>query len=162
MTSILVPDTKDRTTRPSGSDQPFYLKFWELLRPSSWRDFFRLRGFSKRKPMFWMPYVGWYEFGRRHLAICNIVILIAAVLDTYFVYHYREVIRGLERNPVCLYLIECDPDYLVYFISAKLVATALVFLFLLATYRWRAHLGAVVVQAITLFQVSLISYQLTA
>lgn len=110
----------------------------------------------------WLPFCGWIYFQFHHFVVCSVVIALLAMLDTYLVIRYQECILVMEENPVCLFLIKMDSETLVFFLLGKFVGTIGAIASMLAVYRWRERIGAVVVQAITLFQIGLITYQLVA
>ena len=122
----------------------------------------RLKPSLPSAPQTWIPILGWVEFEWRHFLGCCIVVALMAFLDAYFVFRYQQVIVYTEENPICLYFIEMDVDGLSYFFVAKAIGTIGVLVCMFAVYRWRQWMGAVVVQAITLFQIGLITYQLVA
>lgn len=108
----------------------------------------------------WLPWIGHFEFRRTHFVYCCLIILALSVIDTYFVYRYQHVIVYQERNPICLYLINCDRESLSYFAIGKLLGNASAIATMIGVYTWRKHIGVIVVQAITAFQIGLIAYQL--
>lgn len=100
------------------------------------------------------------SFLQRHrlLLACIIVILAVSTLDTCLVCSFKHVIVEFEQNPICLALIQRDPQDLTWFVGGKLlgnlaVVTALTFLF-----RFKYRNRNLVAVAVAGFQIALTFY----
>lgn len=78
--------------------------------------------------------------------------------DAYLVNATRLVIRDMEQNPICLMLINCDPDRLSYFFVAKAAGTLVVLSMLAALYCWKRRLALPTVTGVMTFQIGLLLY----
>ena len=91
---------------------------------------------------------------------CGLV-LISSGIDAFLAYYYRAHILDLERNPVCLSLMEMEPNHLSVFIVAKLIATISVVAIMCLVKRWHEQMGRLIANVFALFQMGLLTYQIT-
>ena len=92
------------------------------------------------------------------LATCVIIILSVSTLDTYLVYSFKHVIVEFERNPICLALIEKDPQNLSLFIWGKLFGNIGVVCVLLFLFRYSYRNRNLVALSVAGFQILLTFY----
>ena len=79
-----------------------------------------------------------------------------SIYDTLLVFEFREGI--MEENPFCRYLIQLDPDTLVFFLTGKLLGTSSVLICLVWISLFRPIWSVVVTTALVIFQSSLLYY----
>ena len=94
-----------------------------------------------------------------YFAGCCWVILLTSALDAGLVVYFRFGIEAGEKNPICLHLIEMEPEWLSVFLAGKALGTGAVIATTSIVYRLRRHLGLTVATALSMFQVGLIGYQ---
>ncbi len=92
------------------------------------------------------------------LATCVIIILSVSTLDTYLVYSLKHVIVEFERNPICLALIEKDPQNLSLFICGKLLGNLGVVGVLFFLFRYSYRNRNLVAMSVAGFQILLTFY----
>ncbi|MDG2185193.1 MAG: hypothetical protein P8K79_05910 [Mariniblastus sp.] len=85
-----------------------------------------------------------------------VFIAAVSVYDTLLVFEFREGI--MEENPFCRYLIQLDPDTLVFFLAGKLLGTSSVLICLVWISLFRPIWSVVVTTALVIFQSSLLCY----
>lgn len=78
--------------------------------------------------------------------------------DAYLVKLYRPVILAVERNPICSFLIACDPHELTLFFTAKSLGTATVLAVLVILYQHFRRLSLPVITGVAIFQFGLLMY----
>ena len=97
---------------------------------------------------------------RRHrlLVACIAVIIAVSALDTYLVCTLKHVIVEFERNPICLALIQRDPEDLSWFIGGKMLGNLAVVSVLVCLFRYRYRNRKFVALSVAGFQVFLTLY----
>lgn len=90
--------------------------------------------------------------------ICCLTIVGIGILDTWLVIQFSSSIEQLEQNPICLYLINLDPDRMMLFIWGKTLGIATVVCTLVGLLTFWKKVAMPITFAITLFQIGLLSY----
>lgn len=107
-------------------------------------------------------WVAFSQFCSQHrvlvFCVCCLIIALVAVLDTWLVVKYSDSIHQLERNPICLFLIQQDPYDLMVFVYGKSAGNVLVLGILVGLFRYWERIAMPVTWAVTLFQLSLVCY----
>ncbi len=83
---------------------------------------------------------------------------VVSIYDAYLVVKYKEVIADLEKNPICLFLIQLDPDSLICFLLGKATGTVLVLTILSALFCYKPRFAWPAVFAIAFFQFGLFCF----
>ena len=86
------------------------------------------------------------------------VIALVSIYDAWLVYLYRDSIAALERNLICLALIELEPQYASIFILSKLVGVGTVVYCLQITRRINSRVGFGASMGVATFQICLFCY----
>lgn len=94
----------------------------------------------------------------RALMLAWCFIGVVSIYDAYLVVIYRTVITRLERNPVCLYLINLDPESLSYFLFGKFLGTVIVLSTMAMIYRYRKRWATPIFASVASFQLGLLLY----
>lgn len=94
----------------------------------------------------------------RLLMGCITVILAVSTLDTCLVYFLKNVIVEFERNPICLALIQRDPQDLTWFVCGKLLGNLAVVTALTILFRFEYRNRNLVALAVAGFQIALTFY----
>ena len=93
----------------------------------------------------------------RTLVLCFVTIAAISALDTWFAVA-NETIMSLEQNPVCLALMQMEPQGLTCFIAGKSLGTLMVLLCLLALHHFSYQHAKLVTLCVALFQIGLLTY----
>ncbi len=91
------------------------------------------------------------------IAFCFLTIGVVSALDIWFAV-VNTNIRAFEKNPVCMALIELDPQRFTFFILGKSLGTAAVMAVILSLFRNSYRHAQAVMFAITLFQIGLLTF----
>ena len=83
---------------------------------------------------------------------CVGFILAVSTFDTLMVVLYSDHIQDLERNPICLGLINMDPDRLTYFVLGKALGNFGVMLALIGLKTIRYRFAMAVTYSVSFFQ----------
>lgn len=86
-------------------------------------------------------------------------VLLSSVADALLAWYYRQSIFDLEQNPICLLLMELEPNQLSVFMVVKFLMTLAVIFVIVMLKRRCDRMGSTVCSAIALFQLSLLTYQ---
>ena len=90
--------------------------------------------------------------------IATMIIAIVSVYDAWLVYLYRDSIASLERNLICLALIELEPEYASIFILSKLIGVGAVVFCLEMVRRFNSRIGFSAAMGVAAFQICLLCY----
>lgn len=99
-----------------------------------------------------------FFYRHRLLLACIIVILAVSTLDTCLVYFFKHVIVEFEKNPICLALIQRDPQDLTWFVGGKLLGNLAVVTALTILFRFKYRNRNLVALAVAGFQIALTVY----
>ena len=105
---------------------------------------------------FFDPHVA-TRFGMGFLVSCFLTIAIISAIDIWFAVANTAILR-VEKNPICMALIELEPQGFTFFIIGKAAGTLMVLLTLSLLYRVRYRHANMVTFAIALFQIGLLMY----
>lgn len=89
---------------------------------------------------------------------CCLFIALVGILDTWLVVIHPETIFDMEKNPICLFLLQQDPNNMFVFVTAKLIGILIVLCVLTGLFRYWKKYAMHVTLAITFFQFSLVCY----
>ena len=90
---------------------------------------------------------------------CCLFIVLTSIIDAALVLMYPETILGLESNPLCLALMQLEPQYFSIFLVWKFVGTCVVIATLCRLFVRRRAIAMVVVWSVSAFQLGLMLYQ---
>lgn len=93
----------------------------------------------------------------RTLVLCFVTIAAISALDTWFAVA-NSSIMNLEKNPVCLALMQLEPQGFTCFIAGKSMGTLMVLLCLWALHHFSYKHAKLVTWCVALFQVGLLTY----
>ncbi len=91
------------------------------------------------------------------IGICFFVIAMVALFDTWAAAANSEILME-EKNPICVKLLELDPEGKSWFIAAKSFGAAMVLATLGLLFKSGYRHAMLVTRAITTFQVGLLIY----
>ena len=91
------------------------------------------------------------------LTLCLFTIAAISATDIWFAVE-NATIMAMEKNPICLALMELDPASFSFFILGKSLGTAMVILTLTTLYRHNYKYAMTVTMAVTCFQLGLLMY----
>ncbi len=92
------------------------------------------------------------------LSACCFIITFVGIVDTWLVVKYSDSIFDMEKNPICLFLLQQDPYGLMVFVYSKVAGLVLVIGSLVALFRYWEKNAVLIACAVTLFQLSLLGY----
>ena len=95
--------------------------------------------------------------GKMSLGLCLFIIAAISATDIWFAVA-NSCIQKVEQNPVCMALIELDPDGFSFFILGKSTGTLMVILTLVLLHSREYRSATTVTIAITVFQIGLLTY----
>ncbi|QEG20191.1 hypothetical protein [Mariniblastus fucicola] len=98
-----------------------------------------------------------FTTGRVVRAFCYSVIAAISSVDIWFAVANSEI-STVEKNPICMALINLDPSGFSFFIVGKALGTVCVLASLMWMFRTRYRHAKTVLVAITLFQLGLLMY----
>jgi len=100
-----------------------------------------------------------WQLGLRKISLAFCLFTIAAIsaTDIWFAVA-NSCIQLVEQNPICMALIELDPDGFSFFILGKSAGTLMVILTLVFLHRRQYRHATAVTIAVTLFQIGLLTY----
>lgn len=110
---------------------------------------------SKRNATSFMD---WFFQSPSAFLICLTIILAVSIYDTYMVFVFQNIIIGMERNPICLFLIELDPDNLSWFLGGKLLGNLGVVSVLAGLKKFRYRYAQIAAITVAAFQLGLLTY----
>jgi len=91
------------------------------------------------------------------LTLCFLTIAAISATDIWFAVE-NPSIMAMEKNPICLALMQFDPTGFSFFILGKSLGTAMVILTLTTLYRRNYKYAMTVIMAVTCFQLGLLLY----
>ena len=89
---------------------------------------------------------------------CCTFIGLVGILDTWLVVKYSDSIFEMEQNPICLYLLQQDPEHFLVFVYGKSAGILTVLCVLIGLFRCWKRVAMYVTLAVTFFQFSLLTY----
>ena len=94
---------------------------------------------------------------RCFLLSCFSIILLVSAADTWFAYA-NDAIIIVEKNPICLWLLQMQPASCGCFVAGKICGTMLVLSILYSLLRAKYLHARMVIAAVTVFQLYLLTY----
>lgn len=88
---------------------------------------------------------------------CFVMIGVVSVFDMYFVGANPDILQS-EQNPICLALMNLEPNSKIFFFVAKSIGLIGVLLTLRYLFKVRYRHATTVLLAVSIFQVALLSY----
>ena len=98
------------------------------------------------------------RFNLTLFSACCFVITFVGIVDTWLVVKYSDSIFDMEKNPICLFLLQQDPYGLMVFVYSKVAGLVLVIGSLVALFRYWEKNAMLIACSVTLFQLSLLGY----